>query len=470
MPVSDYQPRSFAGLIGIAERDITPPVGIHNRNWGAAAHDRAEGVHQPLILQAAAFKSSPDAQPLVLIAMDVVCFFGGPMKRYDGDEWRVRKPVLDALGIDESRLIMSCSHSHATACITTGRDDQPGGELIAPYQAHVTEQAVAAAREAVDNAAPATLTWATGRCSLAAHRDLYDPDLKRYLTGTDFSQTCDDTVLVGRITRDDDQQTIASLVNFACHPTTLAWDNTLLSPDYIGSMRDVVRRHTDAPCLFTQGASGEVGPREGFTGDHGIAERNGRQLGHAVMEAIESMLPPRTKLVYKGVKESGALIAVWQRKSFEPDATCAAAMVDVTLPLKGGRPTVAELRAQVDGEDRVMAERARRKVHVIEAIGDGETCDMPLWCWRLGEALFAAQPCEAYTLWQTAMRQRFADHAVVAINVANASLGVGYICPDDILARETQYQAWQSPFAPGSHDALVAASIEQLQKLVDVAG
>ena len=32
----------------IAEADITPPAGIYHRMWGAATHDRAEGVHRPL--------------------------------------------------------------------------------------------------------------------------------------------------------------------------------------------------------------------------------------------------------------------------------------------------------------------------------------------------------------------------------------------------------------------------------------
>ena len=28
--------------------DITPPVGIYHRMWGAALHDKATGVHRPL--------------------------------------------------------------------------------------------------------------------------------------------------------------------------------------------------------------------------------------------------------------------------------------------------------------------------------------------------------------------------------------------------------------------------------------
>src|SRR4051794_20752813 len=54
-------PQSVCRL-GLARADITPPVGIYHRMWGAATHDRASGVHRPLtatglVLQAAGAES-----------------------------------------------------------------------------------------------------------------------------------------------------------------------------------------------------------------------------------------------------------------------------------------------------------------------------------------------------------------------------------------------------------------------------
>ena len=40
-------PQSFCRA-GVARRDITPPVGIYHRMWGAATHERSTGVHRPL--------------------------------------------------------------------------------------------------------------------------------------------------------------------------------------------------------------------------------------------------------------------------------------------------------------------------------------------------------------------------------------------------------------------------------------
>src|SRR5205823_6417815 len=57
---------------GFARADITPPVGIYHRMWGAATHDRATGVHRPLL--ATALWIGPAAgeigEPQLLLGLD----------------------------------------------------------------------------------------------------------------------------------------------------------------------------------------------------------------------------------------------------------------------------------------------------------------------------------------------------------------------------------------------------------------
>jgi hypothetical protein len=112
---------------------------------------------------------------------------------------------------------------------------------------------------------------------------------------------------------------LASIVNYACHPTTLAWENTLISPDYIGAMRELVERDTGAPCLFLQGASGELGPREGFVGDTAVADRNGRELGYAALSALTALPAAGTTFVYAGPVVSGATLGSWKHQSIDRD-------------------------------------------------------------------------------------------------------------------------------------------------------
>ena len=117
----------------------------------------------------------------------------------------------------------------------------------------------------------------------------------------------------------DDGEVVATVVNYACHPTTLAWDSRARSPDYVGSMRETVQARYPAPCLFLQGASGDLGPRDGFVGDPAVADRNGRWLGYAALTALESTLPPQHELSYAGGVASGTTIGVWKTSELPAD-------------------------------------------------------------------------------------------------------------------------------------------------------
>src|SRR5690606_3129471 len=109
----------------------------------------------------------------------------------------------------------------------------------------------------------------------------------RLLVGFNPKEQADDTLLVGRVT-DAKGKISGTIVNYACHPTTLAWENRLISPDYVGAMRELVEGNSDAPCLFLQGASGELSPAEQYSGDSALADAYGRQLGYAALAALEA--------------------------------------------------------------------------------------------------------------------------------------------------------------------------------------
>ena len=204
------------------------------------------------------------------------------------------------------------SHTHAGANVNSQLADKPGGELIEPYLEHLTEQIDAAILEARATLAPAWVTYGTGRCALADEPRLLGRRRRSASpAGYNPDAPADDTLLVARVTGEDGALR-ATLFNYACHPTTLAWENRLLSPDYIGAAREVLEDAFGAPALFLQGASGELAPRDDYVGDTAVADRNGRQLGHAAAAAIESLPPPGTRFVYTGIVASGANLGTWE--------------------------------------------------------------------------------------------------------------------------------------------------------------
>jgi hypothetical protein len=445
----------FAGSIGVAREDITPPVGIYARNWGAAKHDVAEGIHKPLTLTVLTLRESGQAAPLVLAAADLGWW------RTRADEEYVRGAVLEEFQLDPARVMVNLSHTHAGPSICREDRDRPGGHLIEAYLARVREALVKATRAALASAVPATLTWGRGRCDLAVNRDLKDPDRDRWVTGFNPGAEADDTVLVGRVA-DASGRVRAVVVNYACHPTTMAWENRLISPDYPGPMRETVEAALPgALCLYLHGCSGEVSARETYTNAENC-ERQGRQLGFAALSTLEGMLPPRTRLEYAGVVESGAPLATWKRVPSAPPATLRAVRAEVELRLKA-LPSVSEIEADLARcEDRVLAERLRRKKRVRQVVGDGDTARIPLWVWRVGDAYLVGQPNEAYTFLQTELRRAAPPGAVVAMNLVNGS--IGYLPPEGLYDRDL-YQVWQSPFDRGSLERVAAAARRAIREL-----
>ncbi|MEO8764178.1 MAG: neutral/alkaline non-lysosomal ceramidase N-terminal domain-containing protein [Ginsengibacter sp.] len=451
-----FKHSSFRGFIGVAQVDITPPLGIYSRNWGAAKQDVAEGIHQPLVLTCMTFQSSLLEKPLILIAADL----GG--WKNSTDEWIFRNKLLTALAIEAPQLMVCLSHTHAGPIFSRDYANKPGGEYMDSYLDHLGESGVRAAQNALNSAVPAVLTWHYGTCKLATNRDLPDVLNNRFVVGFNPDKNADNTLLVGRVT-DEQNRITGTIVNYACHPTTLAWDNQLISPDYVGSMRRLVEANTQAPCLFLQGASGELSPAEQYLGNTDIAEKNGRQLGYAVMATLESMLPPNVQLSFCGIIESGAPLALWKQTPYKPPGQLSAKMVEVPFNLKP-LPSLVEIEQQyLDCEDRVMKERLLRKRGVRIAVGNGEVSQMPLWVWQLGDSFLVGQPNEAYSQFQEQLRSQLAPKAVAVMNLVNG--GVGYLPPRELYGKEI-YQEWQTPFAAGSLELLIQVATETARELI----
>lgn len=453
---SPLKQASFTGLIGISREDITPPVGIYARNWGAAKHEVAEGIHRPLTITCQTFHSLTNEDPLVLISADL-----GWWKNFE-DEKFLRDGILEALSLEPWQLMICLSHTHAGPSLCREDVFKPGGEYIEPYLLNVQKCIINATQNALSTAVVATLTWHYGKCALAANRDLPETDKNRYVVGFNPEQPADDTLLVGRVT-DEENRIISTIVNYACHPTTLAWDNKLISPDYVGALREIVETATHAPCLFLQGASGELAPPEQYVGDYTLADTYGRQIGYAVLSTLEAMMPAKMQLSFGHTVESGAPLAVWKQIAVEPSSAFLAEMVEVELPLKS-LPVLADIDQQWrECTDRVLKERLWRKRGVRKAVGDGETAKIPLWIWRLGDSFLFGQPNEAYSEFQLELRRYLAPNAVGVINVVNGH--IGYLPPNKLYDKDI-YSVWQTPFASGSLERLTKTAKEVALQMI----
>jgi hypothetical protein len=445
---------------GVATRDVTPPVGIYARSWGAATHDSAEGVHRPFAATAAVFAPiAGDGPTLALVAVDLGWFQHLP------DERELRATIMRDTGLDEDALLVNMSHTHAGANVNSQLADKPGGELIEPYIEHLTEQISAAILEAFEALAPSWVTYGTGRCALASNRDLWDAAAQRFATGYNPEAPADDTLVVARITGEEGALR-ATLFNYACHPTTLAWENRLLSPDYIGAAREVLEGAFGVPALFFQGASGELAPRDDYVGETAVADRNGRQLGFAAAAAIESLPPPGTRFVYTGIVASGANLGTWEYQpcdagQLHASERLAARLSHVELRRKETLGVVDSLSSAAPDSIQEQ-EKALRRRFLSEALGDSPVYAMPVWAWRLGGALLIAVPNEPYSVFQVELRRRFSGTPLLVLGVTNRTMG--YLSPEETYGTG-RYQEQQSPFAPGCLEQTIEAAAGALEEL-----
>jgi hypothetical protein len=457
---------------GVARGDITPPVGIYHRMWGAATHDRSTGIHRHLTATALAMTprgEQAQGQALMLLAVDHCLLWGREM-----DE--ILSTISQATGLAKHQIQVMFSHTHGAGLMGLERAELPGGELIPTYLKTLGESLAELAGQALARLQEAMIVYGTGRCALAAHRDTWDEDSGQYVCGFHPNGPADDTVLVARIS-DDHGKVLATMVNYACHPTTLAWDNTLISPDYPGAMREVIELATAAPCVFIQGASGDLGPREGFVGDTSVADRNGRQLGHAALAALEALLPAGTRFEYAGPVVSGATIGTWRhrplpesRLAYQADWSLRYWTID--LDYRSGLRSAAQIQEELQRQQaaeraahaagdlqaardcRAQAERMTRQLVRLSLLPPGTTFPFPITLLRLGDAIWIWLESEHYQVLQTALRRRFPDVPIVVATVVNGSAAHTYL-PTREAYDMGIYQETIALFAAGCLERLI---------------
>ena len=218
---------------GAAVIDVTPPTG--HPMWGYAARHAAPctGVRDRL-----------HARALVLDAGGTrVAFVGLDLGRAPpaASTDAVRKRVA-AAGVREVFLV--ASHTHHGPVLEL--DDWPDPEN--PYARELEWKLARVILDAAKGLCPARVGMAGREVPLNRNRHSKRADPPR-----------DGELLVLRV-EDEAGRPIAHAVNFAAHPTMLPVKLHEFSADYPGRLCRVVEEQTGAPCLFLQGAAGDLSP------------------------------------------------------------------------------------------------------------------------------------------------------------------------------------------------------------------
>lgn len=255
--------------VGVSFSDVTPTSAeldtkqLFLGGYGTPIVDQraADGVADAMVARALAIES--DGSGLVVAVLDVPGISNRVMHA-------IEDKVAAATGLSRESIWVSATHSHA------GLDFQGlWGGVTDEYKQRVIAATADAMISAYDQRVPASLHVSRGEHDAKNRRDWEMTDRELNVLSA----------------RDERDQLIAVLVNFAAHPTALPADNTQISGDYCNYLReDVSKALADVPVLFINGMIGDVLPKIDEAG-FAAAEAYGSSIARAVLGLVEESQP-----------------------------------------------------------------------------------------------------------------------------------------------------------------------------------
>ena len=274
------------------------------------------------------------------------------------------------------------------------------------------------------------------------------------------------------------------LVNYACHGTVMGFENDRISPDWPGAMRRTLEAALPgARCLFFQGAAGNQGPIEGFTGDLQVAHRLGTILGLEAAALALRVDTVKRKPRFEGFVESTAFQAKQPWRVLGPrDATLRFAATAVKAPRRQyTAEDIREMQARVrDAEARVQeAQRSQDtwKLHQANARlrrfsellkqwqlpHDSTPVTVDLQALRIGEVAIAAMPGEPFAEIGAAIKKA-SPFPVTMFCGYSSGAGGGYM-PVASEYGLGGYEVEITPYAPEAAELIIAEGTRLLSQL-----
>ncbi|MBI3281745.1 MAG: neutral/alkaline non-lysosomal ceramidase N-terminal domain-containing protein [Acidobacteria bacterium] len=473
--VKDARPSGL--LAGVARADISPPVGIPHLNWGSQTHVEAQGI-DPAGMYATALVLSDGKQKLAMVDVDAL----NPR----GWEPAIAR-AAELTGIAAAHIRLAATHTHSGPAFQrekgpVGVDPAKYERMMAAYRTVLLDKIAGVIAEANSKLRPAHAWGAKGAGTINVNRRVRASGDAPPAVGTNPEGFVDRELVVIRID-DAAGRPLAVLVNFQCHGTVLTYENKLISPDWIGSMRGTVERALPgALALYFQGAAGNQGPVEGGTGDLAVAHRLGSILGHEAAALALQVETVRREPRFEGFVESTAFAARQPWRVIGPrDATLKFASKLLDLPPRTYTPEEVRLMEQqvADAERRVQqahssgdpwrkhqAEaRRRRFADLLAKWRNPSTTPVALevTALRIGVMAIVAMPGEPFAEIGAAVKKT-SPFALTMFCGYSTGQGGDYM-PVESEYRHGGYEVERTPYGAGAAGKLIKETVALLERL-----
>jgi hypothetical protein len=250
------QLRAGVSAVSISPQPEHLGEGVYLGGYGGFQSRMAEGVHDDIFSRALALSDGTDT--VVLVALDLIGISNVQLGQ-------IRAAAAARAGIPEGNILIASTHSHATP-------DLQGlwGGVGEAYREYLRERAVQSVAEAVSQLDDAELRAASVEAE----------GLTENRRGWGFT----DNVLTVLQARRPGGEAIATLVNFAVHPTVTGPENLEVSGDFVGYLVEALETEFGGTALFINGDQGDSVPAE--SGDFAAARQYGERLTEVVVDAL----------------------------------------------------------------------------------------------------------------------------------------------------------------------------------------
>ncbi len=363
-------------LIGIAEVNYTPQVGLDMAGNYRGNDYASRGVHDSLYAKALV-AANQKGEKVALLTVDI-CYI--PKETIE----MMRAYIAAHSTIKAENVMIMATHTHSG----------PVAELNAPKVKEFLSKAAGAVVEADKNLKPSVL--AVGRSTedrISHNRRLKCIDGTTHMCWEKFTPgfviepwgPIDPEVITLSVTQNGKQK--GAVVNFACHATTLTGNNWLYTADYPGYMAESIRRAKgkDYMPMFFNGTCGnvtQVDYKVGFPDTYQECQRIGYMLGVAALEAIRNEKPVSSDIL----EVSKEMVPV--KHITITDEQFAWAQGIMKKVEKEGMPP-----AQADGIPDAQYAKDWIEMHRTQDVVDS----LEVMVIRIGDAAFVGLPGEMFT-------------------------------------------------------------------------
>ncbi len=260
---------------GTSQIVITPPIGTYMAGY-VFRTGKSLGVHDEIYAKTLVLDDGKEK--IVIVSLDLIGLDRNTVLK-------IREEV-EKLGIKAENLIIANSHTHGSPntliqAVAQGFDWPVNSEYVKALPSYI----VGGVKQALINLKEARIGFGKGRVEgITVNR--------RHPKGP-----VDPELNLAKI-ESIDGNTMACLINYACHPITLGGQNMLLTADYVYYLSELIHKYEPkALTFFLNGACGDINPFDWYFGNpkpkykhsYKSSKRFGYSIGGEAIKVLENI-------------------------------------------------------------------------------------------------------------------------------------------------------------------------------------